>query len=365
MSDPAVFTRGQKLTAEALNAAINAQLSVYEADARYLQLAGGTLAGDLILSGSTFGPTNALNGTLADARYLQLAGGTLAGNLVLSGSTFGPTNALNGALADARYLQLAGGTLTGAVNWSGTNYLGFVAQSLTTTQRDALSSPANGGFVYNTTDNRHQFRANGAWQTFARLSGDTLTGAMLFPLGAVGTPSVSFDGDTNTGVWSPGADIVAVSTGGTERWRWSAAGGLTQSTQSVRLQLAFSQLQMMGDANRGWRLTSLDTGSAPGIGILWQYTTNNFGSGTVAICLDPNGSVGVAGTTSPTVALHVNGAIRHLTYTVATLPAAGTAGAGTRAAVTDANATTFNAIVAGGGANFVPVISNGTNWLIG
>ena len=51
--------------------------------------------------------------------------------------------------------------------------------------------------------------------------------------------------------------------------------------------------------------------------------------------------------------------------TVATLPAAGTAGAGARAFVTDATATTFLSTVAGGGANKVPVVSDGTNWLIG
>lgn len=51
--------------------------------------------------------------------------------------------------------------------------------------------------------------------------------------------------------------------------------------------------------------------------------------------------------------------------TVAGLPAAATAGAGARAFVTDANATTFASIVAGGGANGVPVYSDGTNWRIG
>jgi hypothetical protein len=55
----------------------------------------------------------------------------------------------------------------------------------------------------------------------------------------------------------------------------------------------------------------------------------------------------------------------HGTLTVATLPAAATAGAGARAFVTDANATTFASIVAGGGANGVPVYSDGTNWRIG
>jgi hypothetical protein len=50
------------------------------------------------------------------------------------------------------------------------------------------------------------------------------------------------------------------------------------------------------------------------------------------------------------------------TYTVATLP---TGNAGMRAFVSDANATTFASIVAGGGANGVPVYHDGTNWRIG
>ena len=51
--------------------------------------------------------------------------------------------------------------------------------------------------------------------------------------------------------------------------------------------------------------------------------------------------------------------------TVAQLPAAATAGAGARAFVTDATVTTFASTVVGGGANGVPVVSNGTNWIIG
>lgn len=59
------------------------------------------------------------------------------------------------------------------------------------------------------------------------------------------------------------------------------------------------------------------------------------------------------------------GFIRTMPTTVAALPAAATAGAGTRGMVTDATATTFLSTVAGGGANIVPVVSDGTNWLIG
>ena len=57
--------------------------------------------------------------------------------------------------------------------------------------------------------------------------------------------------------------------------------------------------------------------------------------------------------------------IKTPSYVVSALPSASTAGAGARALVTDANATTFLSTVAGGGSNIVPVVSNGTNWVIG
>ena len=52
-------------------------------------------------------------------------------------------------------------------------------------------------------------------------------------------------------------------------------------------------------------------------------------------------------------------------YAVAALPSAETSGTGARAFVSDATVTTFASTVAGGGANKVPVYSDGTNWKIG
>jgi len=52
-------------------------------------------------------------------------------------------------------------------------------------------------------------------------------------------------------------------------------------------------------------------------------------------------------------------------YTVATLPTASTANAGTRTFVSDSTTTTFGATVTGGGSNTVPVYSNGTSWKVG
>lgn len=50
---------------------------------------------------------------------------------------------------------------------------------------------------------------------------------------------------------------------------------------------------------------------------------------------------------------------------VAQLPSAATSGAGARAFVTDASATTFASTVSGGGSSKVPVYSDGSNWKIG
>jgi hypothetical protein len=55
-------------------------------------------------------------------------------------------------------------------------------------------------------------------------------------------------------------------------------------------------------------------------------------------------------------------------YTVAQLPTASTAIAGTRAVVSNSNAALtagIGATVAAGGSNIVPVFCNGTNWIIG
>jgi hypothetical protein len=54
----------------------------------------------------------------------------------------------------------------------------------------------------------------------------TSTLPVVHPLGAVGTPSITFTGDLNTGFWSPAADTVAASTGGSERLRITSTGAV-------------------------------------------------------------------------------------------------------------------------------------------
>lgn len=66
-----------------------------------------------------------------------------------------------------------------------------------------------------------------------------------------------------------------------------------------------------------------------------------------------------------TDALEMSKPFKDFGTVVASLPNAATVGAGARAFITDATATTFASIVSGGGANSVPVYSDGTDWRIG
>ena len=60
----------------------------------------------------------------------------------------------------------------------------------------------------------------------------TTTGIVSAALGAAATPSITFTGDTNTGIYSPGADQVAISTGGSGRLFVDASGRILAGTAS-------------------------------------------------------------------------------------------------------------------------------------
>ncbi len=60
------------------------------------------------------------------------------------------------------------------------------------------------------------------------------TPAVTNAAGSASSPSITFTGDTNTGLYSPGADQVAVTTGGTARLFVDASGRLLVSTSTSR-----------------------------------------------------------------------------------------------------------------------------------
>ena len=109
-------------------------------------------------------------------------------------------------------------------------------------------------------------------------------------LGSAATPSLKFTGDTNTGIYSPGADQVAIATGGTQRAIVDASGRLLVGTSSWS-DRATSVLQGNStDGATGPGYLALSRGLAPGslgagnsIGVV-AFTANNAGSFAQIVC---------------------------------------------------------------------------------
>jgi hypothetical protein len=76
------------------------------------------------------------------------------------------------------------------------------------------------------------------------LTAGDLTGEVGIVPGLVGTPGLYVVGDTNTGLWAPTADVLAVATGGVERQRWDASGlvgiGMTSLSAQLNVQTGSS-----------------------------------------------------------------------------------------------------------------------------
>lgn len=73
--------------------------------------------------------------------------------------------------------------IQGNLGWSATTVEGLLANSLTTTERDALSSPTNGAVIYNETTGQMQFREGGAWN--ANAAGSSVANASTTVAGKV------------------------------------------------------------------------------------------------------------------------------------------------------------------------------------
>jgi hypothetical protein len=79
--------------------------------------------------------------------------------------------------------------------------------------------------------------ANSAWVSLWELDGTFIATDISLSAGTAGAPSLYFTGDTNTGIYSPGADQLAISTGGTGRLFVDASGRLGVGSSSPTGQL--------------------------------------------------------------------------------------------------------------------------------
>jgi len=121
-----------------------------------------------------------------------------------------------GTLASANLglLPLAGGTMTGVLAvTAGTAALPGIA----------VSGDLNTGLVSPGAD-QLAITTGGTSRLAVSTTAVSSTLPVDVPLGAVGTPSLTFTGDLNTGLFSPGADTVALVTGGTNRVHVTSGG---------------------------------------------------------------------------------------------------------------------------------------------
>jgi hypothetical protein len=158
--------------------------------------------------------------------------------------------------------------------------------------------------------------ANSAWISLWELDGTFIATDISLSAGTAGAPSLFFTGDTNTGIYSPGADQVAISTAGSGRLFIDSSGRVGVGTSSPTALLTVSSGEARLDlnaTNASGRLWNIYSGGGGNVGagafaIAEGGTTQRLvivggGSGE-ALRIDASNRVGI-GTSSPQDILHV------------------------------------------------------------
>jgi hypothetical protein len=196
---------------------------IYASITNNLTLSGTATAATFTGTTANFTNVNAQNISVTTSLSgLAITGGT-AGFTTITGTTVTGTT--------ANFVTVSGTTVTGNTGQF-TNLAGAAAGFTTVTGTTVTGTTANfvsgvfttrisGTTVTGTT-------ASFTSGVFASLSGTTHTiTSGVFALGTAALPSISFVSDPNTGIYSPGADQVAVATNGTGRLFIDANGSIS------------------------------------------------------------------------------------------------------------------------------------------
>ena len=184
----------------------------------------GTISGTTI-QGQTISGVTVTGTTIqgASGTFTSLTGvtttGTTANFVTHNGASGVFTTLLSGATVTgttAQFTNITGGGI-GATTITGTTVTGTTANFVS----GVFTTQISGATVTGTT-------ANFTSGNFTALSGaSTTVTSGIFAVGSAAAPSISFTSDPNTGIYSPGADQVAISTNGTGRLFVDASGNLT------------------------------------------------------------------------------------------------------------------------------------------
>jgi hypothetical protein len=96
-------------------------------------------------------------------------------------------------------------------------------------------------------------------------AGGTLTGVIGVTAGTASAPGIGFTGDTNTGIYSPGADQVAVATNGVGRLFVDASGNIKVSTGEIFQTSADGYIRLDGGTGSGGGANVLVFGESHGV----------------------------------------------------------------------------------------------------
>jgi hypothetical protein len=156
--------------------------------------------------------------------------------------------------------------------------------------------------------------ANSAWVTVGTLAsanlgllplaGGTMTGVLAVTAGTAALPGIAVSGDPNTGIYSPGADQLAITTGGTVRTTVDSSGRLLVGTSSARANFFNTtispgfQLEGTSTTNSVNRFSSVvfgDGGSSGPIIALGKHRSSSVGGTTVVASGDEMGQISFQG----------------------------------------------------------------------
>jgi len=147
---------------------------------------------------------------------------TFSGNITVTGTISGDT--LRGQTVSGVTVTGATATFTSGtfISLTGTTTTGVTA-TFTTGSFTSLTGTTTTGVTLTFTTG-----------SFTSLTGGVFTATSgVFALGAASAPSITFTGDLNTGIYSPGADQVAISTSGTQRLLIEADGDINVDSGGV------------------------------------------------------------------------------------------------------------------------------------